>query len=208
MDTTIIFFVGLLFAMIGIIPPGLLNISAAKISLKEGHARGVYFSIGACIIVIIQTSIAAFFAKYLTSHPEVIAILKKVALIIFTLIAVYYFFIAKEPSAKSFTPNIKSKHHRFFHGMLLSLLNVFPLPFQAYMVTTLATYGLLSFEKYEIITYISGVTMGSFVMLYIYMFFFEKLKDNAVVNPKNMNFIIGGVTALVSVFTLLSFFSD
>ena len=92
--------------------------------------------------------------------------------------------------------------------MLLSLLNVFPVPFQAYMVTTLATYGLLSFEKYEIITYISGVTMGSFVMLYIYMFFFEKLKDNAVVNPKNMNFIIGGVTALVSVFTLLSFFSD
>ena len=50
--------------------------------------------------------------------------------------------------------------------------------------------------------------MGSFVMLYIYMFFFEKLKENTVVNPKNMNFIIGGVTALVSVFTLLSFFSD
>ena len=109
------------------------------------------------------------------NFPVVLTIwAKKVALIIFTLIAVYYFFIAKEPSAKSFTPNIKSKHHRFFHGMLLSLLNVFPVPFQAYMVTTLATYGLLSFEKYEIITYISGVTMGSFVMLYIYMFFFEK----------------------------------
>ena len=133
--------------MIGIIPPGLLNISAAKISLKEGHARGVYFSIGACIIIVVQTSVAAFFAKYLTSHPEVIAILKKVALIIFMLIAVYYFFIAKEPSAKSFTPNIKSKHHRFFHGMLLSLLNVFPVPFQAYMVTTIATYGILSFQK-------------------------------------------------------------
>ena len=54
--------------MIGIIPPGLLNISAAKISLKE-DAKGVYFSIGACIIVIIQTSIAAF-AKYLTSHQK------------------------------------------------------------------------------------------------------------------------------------------
>ena len=30
MDTTIIFFVGLLFAMIGIIPSGLLNISAEE----------------------------------------------------------------------------------------------------------------------------------------------------------------------------------
>ena len=39
---------------------------------------GVFiFSIGACIIVVMQTSVAAFFAKYLTSHPEVIAILKK-----------------------------------------------------------------------------------------------------------------------------------
>ena len=37
------------------------------------------------------------------------------------------------------------------------------------------------------------------------MFFFEKLKENTVVNPKNMNFVIGGVTALVSIFTLLSF---
>ncbi len=190
--------------MIGVIPPGLLNMSAAKISLKEGAVRGVYFSIGACLIVVVQTSIAAFFAKYLSLHPEVVAILQKVALIIFLLIAVYYFFVAKEPTAKSLTPSIKSKYHRFFHGMLLSLLNVFPIPFQAYMVTTLAAYGILTFEKYETIAYISGVTMGSFVMLYIYMFFFEKIKDNTLVNPKNMNYIIGGVTALVSLLTLIN----
>ena len=92
MDTTIIFFVGFLFAMIGIIPPGLLNISAAKISLKEGHARGVYFSIGACIIVTIQTSIAAFFCKIFDQSSRSYSHFKKVALIIFMLIAVYYFY--------------------------------------------------------------------------------------------------------------------
>ena len=75
MDITFIFFLGLFIALVGVIPPGLLNMTAAKISLKEGHSRGIVFSIGVCVIVIAQTYIAAIFARYLSNHPEVIDIL-------------------------------------------------------------------------------------------------------------------------------------
>ena len=75
--------------LIGVIPPGLLNISAAKISLKEGHVRGIMFSIGVCTIVFLQTYLASIFARYISNHPEIIDILQRAAFVIFILITIY-----------------------------------------------------------------------------------------------------------------------
>jgi len=74
LSITIIFILGLTIALIGVIPPGLLNMTAAKVSLKEGHARGIVFSIGVCLIVFLQTYIAALFARYLSNHEDVVEI--------------------------------------------------------------------------------------------------------------------------------------
>ena len=93
MNITFIFFLGLIIALIGVIPPGLLNMSAAKISLKEGHVRGIMFSIGVCVIVFLQTYLASIFARYLSNHAEVIDVLQRVAFVIFVLITIYYLFI-------------------------------------------------------------------------------------------------------------------
>ena len=86
MSITIIFFLGLIVALVGVIPPGLLNMTAAKISLKEGAARGIMFSTGVSLVVFIQTYIAAIFARYLTNRPDVVEILQRVAFVIFVLI--------------------------------------------------------------------------------------------------------------------------
>ncbi len=95
MEISIVFLLGLLFAFIGVIPPGMLNMSAAKISLKEGHVRGFVFSIGVCVAVGVQTYLALIFAKYLNQHPDVVDVLKRVALVLFVLISIYFFLLAK-----------------------------------------------------------------------------------------------------------------
>ena len=74
MSLTIAFFVGLIVTLIGVIPPGLLNMTAAKISLKEGYGKGVIFSIGVSATVIAQTYVAVLFARYLSNHPALIDI--------------------------------------------------------------------------------------------------------------------------------------
>jgi len=43
---TFVFFIGFICALLGVVPPGLLNMTAAKISLKEGHTRGIMFALG------------------------------------------------------------------------------------------------------------------------------------------------------------------
>lgn len=182
--------------------------TAAKISLKEGHTRGIMFSIGVCTVVFFQTYIAAIFARYLSKHPEIIDILQRVALVIFILITVYYLLIAKSERKQQAEPKIRSKHSRFFHGILLSAINVFPIPYQAYMTITLASVGWLTFDQTSIITYVSGATTGTFVMLYIYIFFFDKIKSRAFTSQKNMNYIIGGITGIISILTLVKIIKE
>lgn len=189
----------------GVIPPGLLNMTAAKISLKEGYTRGVVFSVGACVIVFLQTFIAVIFARYLTQHPNVVDVLQRVALVLFILISIYFFFIAKSDGdiGTEKVPEVRSKKSRFFQGMLMSALNIFPIPFQAYMSITLASIGWLTFEQSDILSYVFGSAIGSFVTLYLYMFFFDKIESKRFKSQKNMNRLIGSITAIVAFVTLI-----
>lgn len=204
MEISIVFLLGLLFAFIGVIPPGMLNMSAAKISLKEGHVRGFVFSIGVCVTVGVQTYLALIFAKYLNQHPDVVDVLKRVALVLFVLISIYFFLLAKRQISPQKVDASKSKKSRFFQGILISALNVFPIPYQAYIVTTLLSYQLLSLDNLSMGSYIAGATSGSFVALYIYILFFDKIKNSKITSPKWMNYSIGIITAIVSITTLLN----
>lgn len=206
MSITIVFFLGLFVALIGVVPPGLLNMTAAKISLKEGAGRGIMFSTGVCLVVFIQTYIAAIFSRYLSNRPDIVEILQRVAFVIFVLITVYFLLLAskQKDEVQKVDEDVKSKKGRFFYGMLLSSLNVFPIPYQAYMTITLASFGVMDFSRTSIITYVTGATMGTFVMLYVYIFFFHKIKDKAFTSQKNMNYIIGSVTGLVALITFIN----
>ncbi|WP_417290447.1 LysE family transporter [Corallibacter sp.] len=208
MNLTIVFFLGFICAFFAVLPPGLLNITAAKISLKEGHVRGIVFSIGACIIVFCQTLIATVFARYLHKHPDVIDILQRVAFVIFVLVTIYFLLIAKSKDKPDEDIDAKSKTSRFFQGMFLSSINVFPIPFQAYMAITLASFGWLHFDKTSVAAYVTGAGMGSFAIFYIYIFFFEKIKGKKMTSQKNMNYLIGTITGIVALITLINIIKE
>jgi len=96
MEFVLFFFFGYVAAMVGVIPPGLLNMTAAKISLKENRRNAFLFSLGVIVTVAFQTYLALIFARYLDKHPEVISVLQEVGLGIFICITLYFFFIAKD----------------------------------------------------------------------------------------------------------------
>ncbi len=204
MSITVVFFLGLFVALIGVTPPGLLNMTAARISLKEGAARGIMFSTGVSIVVFIQTYIAAIFARYLSDRSDIVEILQRVAFVIFVLITIYFLLLASKQKEAKVETEIKSKHGRLLHGMLLSVLNVFPIPYQAYMTITLASFGWMNFERTSIITYVTGASMGTFVALYFYIFFFDKIKDTKFTSQKSMNFSIGIITGIVALVTFIN----
>lgn len=194
----------MVIALVGVIPPGLLNMTAAKISLKEGYVRGIMFSVGVCVVVFFQTYLATMFARYLSNHQSIIDILQRVAFVIFVLITLYFLLVAKPEPKPDIDPTSKSKHSRFFQGIFLSSINVFPIPYQAYMTITLASFDWMDFELISIITYVAGAVTGTFVMLYIYIFFFDKIKSKRLTSQRNMNYIIGTITGVIAGITLIN----
>ncbi len=204
MNSTLVFFVGFVVSLVGVVPPGLLNMSAAKISLKEGYSRGLMFSVGVCIIVALQAYIALIFARYLSNHPSSIETLKRVALVIFVLITIYYLFIAKRRLKPDLDTTVRSKKSRFFLGLFMSSINMFPIPYQAYMGISLASFNILTFSQATITTYVLGAFSGTFAMLYMYMVFFEKVKTKNFTSQKNMNYLIGSITGIISIITFIS----
>ena len=72
--------VGYVASFIGLIPPGLLNMTAAKIGVKQGIKPAVLFSLGVSLVVCVQCYIGLVFARYLDGHPEIIDLLQKVGL--------------------------------------------------------------------------------------------------------------------------------
>lgn len=200
------FFSGFLAAIIGIFPPGLINMTAAKVSVTDGRKRAMMFVLGALIIIFIQTYISVLFAQYINNHSDVVILLREIGLAIFTVISIYFLFFAKESKQIHDKKQIqlKSKRSRFFMGMLISVINFFPIPYYVLVSVTLASYKIFTFTDLSIYGLVSGVVIGSFSVFYCYVVFFEKLKTKTDYFIKNMNSIIGIITGIIAVITLFN----
>lgn len=200
------FFSGFLAAIVGIFPPGLINMTAAKVSVTDGRRRALVFVFGALIVIFIQTYISVLFAQYINKNIEIVILLREIGLAIFTLLSLYFLFFAKEPKPilNKNKIQLKSKRSRFFMGMLISAINFFPIPYYVLVSITLASYKVFTFTNLSIYSLVSGVVIGSFSVFYCYVVFFEKLKTKTDYFIKNMNSIIGIITGIVAVITLIN----
>ncbi|WNM19904.1 LysE family translocator [Flavobacterium capsici] len=200
------FFFGLISAIIGIFPPGLINMTAAKVSVTDGRKRAMVFVLGALIVIFIQTYISVLFAQYINNHNDVVILLREIGLAIFTVISIYFLFFAKEPKPilNKKKIQLKSKRSRFFMGMLISAINFFPIPYYVLVSVTLASFKLFTFNDLSIYSLVTGVVIGSFSVFYCYVVFFEKLKTKTDYFIRNMNSIIGIITGIVAIITLLN----
>lgn len=197
------FLFGFLAASIGVFPPGLINMTAAKISIIDGRVRALMFILGATIVVFFQTYVAVVFANYINLHPEIIILFREIGTVIMFFATIYFLFFAKKQKIKD-KIKIKSKKSRFFMGMVISAINILPIPYYVLITVTLAAFHLFSFQPVPIYSFVSGVVAGSFSIFYCYVVMFEKFKPKATYFINNMNTILGTVTAIVTVFTLLN----
>jgi len=193
---------GFFIAFLAVIPPGLINMTAAKISLQEGKNEAISFALGASVIIFFQTFIAVLFARFISNHQEIVSTLQEIGIFIFSLLSIYFFWIAKKPKKIKTDSRVKGKSNRFFLGMLLSTLNLLPIPFYVFASMTLAASGYFSFDKIPVAEFVIGVMIGSFTVFYIYIVAFKKIENKTEFLMRNINTIIGSVTAFMAVLTL------
>lgn len=197
---------GFIAAAVGTFPPGLINMTAAKSSITDGRNRALLFALGATVVILFQTYISVIFAQYIDKHKEVVVLLREIGLLIFTVLSIYFLVFAKKPNLikQNETLELKSKKSRFFMGMLISVINFFPIPYYVFVSVTLASFKIFYFNPISIYSLVSGAVVGSFCVFYCYIVFFNKIKSKTDYFMLNMNNIIGLITGVVALITLLN----
>ena len=202
MTAIVNFIVGYLASLIGLIPPGLLNMTAAKIGVKQGRKPAMVFSLGVLIVVCLQTGLGLAFARYIERHPEVVDLLQKVALGLFLALTFYFFVLAKDTRREIPKGVKRSKTNRFLYGLLLSALNLLPIPYWVYVSISLSALGWFFFDPLVIGWAILGSAMGTFSMLLLYIHFFRRKLPIGNFGF-NLNYLLGPITALISILTVI-----
>jgi len=199
----ILFFATFSAAFMATVPPGLLNMNAAKISVEKGKLNGVIFSLGVSSMIMIQAYIAVFISKFLYRNPEVIDLLLKIAIAVFAFFAIYFFIMAKKNKKQQIKEVNLSKKNSFFKGTLLAALNLLTIPYYSGLNAMWNEAGWIKFEAKDITTFVVASGAGTFAVLYLYTFYFDKLETKTNRFSKNSNYILSALMLLLLVITVI-----
>ena len=201
-----LFFATFSAAFMATVPPGLLNVNAAKISVEKGKLNGVVFSLGVSTMVMAQAYIAVYISKFLYNSPEVIDLLLKLAIAVFAFFAIYFFVVAKRKRKMQPKEVNLSKKHSFLKGLLLAALNLLTIPYYSGLNAMWNEAGWIMFEARDITTFVVAAGAGTFSVLYLYTFYFHKMEAGTNRFSKNSNYILSVLMLLLLTFTFIRIF--
>lgn len=193
------------FSGIGVLPPGMLNMTAANISIRKSFGEAKKFVYGTLIVVAVQSFIGFYFATFLEAHPQVTQHLKLVGSIIFSVLTL--FFLGKAIQSVMQSSKIESsvnisKLPSFTHGILLSAINVFPIPYYAFLSLYFSAFIPEFFSGSIGFFFVLGSVIGTGLVYGLYAFMFKRWEHKVSFFVKNVNFIIAFITGLVAFFTI------
>lgn len=190
---------GIISIFIGLLPPGMLNMTAVQLTVEKGKKQSQLFSIGASIVVFIQAGIALVFAKELNKNPDLLADLEVAGTIVFFALAVFFFI--KTRSKINFKAKKEKRNNYFFQGFLMSTMNMLAIPFFLAVSTYLGAEGLLKMEKSYVISFVFGSALGAYFLFLIYIIFAKIIIKRANFIARNINYILSLLFLFLGILT-------
>ncbi len=204
----LLFFATFSAAFLATLPPGLLNMNVAKVSVEKGELNGVIFSLGVSAMIMVQVYIAVLISKYLLENPGVIDLLMKIALLVFAFFALFFFIKARKGTQKTVKIVQVSKRNSFLKGFLLAAVNLLIIPFYSGLNVMWNASGWIKFEVTDILTFVLAVGFGTFSVLYLYTIYFNKMAAKTNRFSKNSNYIISALMVVLFCITLIRLFNS
>jgi threonine/homoserine/homoserine lactone efflux protein len=198
----ILFFVTFSAAFMATVPPGLLNMNAAKTSVDKGKLNGIIFSMGVSTMIMLQALVAVYISKYLHKNPGVVEVLLKIAVLVFATLAIYFFISARNNKKKVVKAVNISKRNSFYKGMLLAALNLLTIPYYSGLNIMWNASGWIKFQVWDIVIFVLSAGCGTFSVLYMYTIYFNKLENKTNRFSKNSNYILSVLMLVLLVITI------
>lgn len=202
MEETKLFLITYFAALLGVVPPGLVNMTVAKTCVEKGKKSGLYVAIGAAFIVLIQALVAVLLAKYIFNHPFIQSILLRSGLIIFILLGIYFLMMARR-KGKIKAPQKRANTNSIFVGMLVAVLNIFPIPYFVAIAGAMNVGVGVTYDWSKVISFALAGSLGSFTTLYFYVLSFIKIESKTEAFSKYSNYFMAFLMLILVIITLI-----
>ena len=194
---------GLFTSIVGIIIPGMLNMTIAKISIKESQQQALRFAFGAVVIVFFQAFLGTYFAKFLDANPFFSEGLKKIGTFIFIGLTIAFTFMGfKAKNNKNIKVTLETKKNRFLYGVVMSAFNMFAIPWYAFTSLMMASKDWFVYDLLSIVLFSLTAASGTYFVFYLYALYFKKIEHKLFFIVQNINFLIALLTGLVAISSL------
>ena len=202
----ILCFATIVAAFLATLPPGLLNMNAAKTSIEKGKKNGIVFGLGVSATVVLQAYLAVRIAKLLSQNPEIIEILLKFALVIFGSLGVFFLIKGKKLGNESIEFVDGKKRGSFTKGAFLAALNLLIIPYYAGLNTFFHSQGFMNYTVIDEVIFVTSAGIGTFLVMYLYAFYFDKMELRTNRFSKNVNYILSALMVVLFIVTLFRLF--
>lgn len=193
---------GFVMAFFSLMPPGMLNMTAVRTTIEKNRNEGIWFSLGAALVVIPQAFIALVFARFFGENPQIVERLEIGGVLVLFLLSIVFFIQARK---KFKGEGGKRKGKSFWIGILMSVMNMLAIPFYLVLSSVLENRGLLNTEQPFINLFVSGVFLGAFTLFFVYVQFARVIQNRAQFIARNINYILSALFFVLGILTLFKF---
>ncbi|MEO9571449.1 MAG: glutamate dehydrogenase [Polaribacter sp.] len=197
----LVFLLGFIFSFLGYTLPSVLNMTSLKIKLKGEEKEFIQFILGASFIVFLQAYISIYLTAYISNNPAFLQFLEKTGIFVLFFLSIYFYQLNKKEKKQIVINNKNS----FFKGLILSILNVFAIPYFSGVIIFLVSFNLMNFNYISTLFFVFGAMIGAFLILYLYGRFAFIIQQKTGNLTNNINLILCFITAGFGLFTLFKF---
>ena len=195
---------GFFVASLGSISPSFLNLTVVKFSLRNGTKSAFFLIGGFATVLFLQANIGAYLANVLMENSQYISLIQKIGTVILLALSVHFFRL-------HFTKNKTLKKQEldpskaYLHGLGMSLLNTFAIPFYFTSISFLIGLAYFKYSMTNSFYFSIGSTLGSFTVYASYAVIANKIEDKLTKIATKMDLILGCLTGLVGLGNVVYF---
>lgn len=197
-----LFLITFFAALLGVVPPGLVNMSVAKTCVNISKKAGTIKALGATSVVFVQALVAIFIAKEINKNPAYKDNILLVGLFVLAIMLVYFFISALINKNNAInTPQYKSSS-QFLKGVLISAVNIFPIPYFVVISTLFTPQNHIDFTITTKIIFSLSAALGSLTTFLVYVYFFDRIIKENEVFKKYSNYFMAALMLCLLLITL------
>ena len=197
------------FSFVGMLPPGMLNMTTIGLSIKKGFFPALWFAVGAAMIEFFQSLLVIkYSAKAQVFLTEYESVVNWVAVAVLIALALSFLLAKPKKDNSKVDENLKQDKSTLLKGMTLAFANVLVYPFWLAQGIVWTQKGVLDGSWSFSIVFCVGIFLGSVSAYVVYILLGEKILSKFDVFANNLNKILAGLFFFLAALQLFQIFMN